>query len=350
MRMCDRCTTSYCVTCVQPFTAWGRPVIAPRPPQPRPASQPPPRVHCSQAAVARTVCKCGAVLSKKQSHCRVTLAHRCQDCRHPLEVKEDRTFFYKCVDKGCKAVLCKGCRSRRLGIEDPATAMIPLPPPAPDDARTQEPSDPEELLAAMRQLPRAYPEPAILWVPRNLQDQVGAMLRQLMVSATIHATSPPGDADAELANELLYHACQILVRPLQKPEGLTPMEQITFAAEVRRRMRSARQGAWLPLVEELQEELAGRSGRRAGGGAGEAADADSMPPHVAQAAALRARAGSLRAAAAVLTARERVPPGPSTDEAIKALFYTSERTPEREERFQRAVSVRKIFQSASTSD
>ena len=104
---------------------------------------------------------------------------------------------------------------------------------------------------------------------------------------------------------------------------------------MRRRVGLARAGNWEQLIKDrLLAQVAESCRLQSGRSNAE----DSMTQARAQAAALRARTGSLRGASALLFGGAPVPPGPETDAAIQNLFHSSARTGQQERELQSALA------------
>ena len=205
----------------------------------------------------------------------------------------------------------------------------------------------EPLLDLLRRLPCAFPHAPILWIPKSLKQQVGAMFQRLVADAAATADSTQGDARAERAHRLCRVAPQLLLRAPSNTHGHADAadphceaKKPTMASIIRERLKLAQQGSWARLVEACLEDLGNaerchveraRLGPR---------DADGkLTPAAAQAAAVKARTGSLRSAAAMLTGLPAVPPGRDTDMAVEALFRTTRLTEEEQADFDSAITA-----------
>ena len=184
----------------------------------------------------------------------------------------------------------------------------------------------DALLNALEELPQAYRLPAVLWVPRSLRPQVAALLRQQLARATSACARPYTDTEARIDVLLLLHLPQLVLRPpgVVPPDASIDDNIASVVSVLRPRARAAREGKWLELVQELIDEFAKRSPSSSPQPPQGADDAE-LSPALAQAVASRARTGALRSAAAMLTGQPAVPPGPTTDAAVRALFHTSPR-------------------------
>ena len=299
----------------------------------------------------RALCRCGSPLTGRNATVQDTsvLCHAC-----------GRHFAYRGWLYGCSAcflLTCKACnkqiaRSQRgsssLGAEaqalpPPPAAALPSPelayPPAQNEPQQQ------ELLELLRQLPHAYRRPALLWIPRAVRPQVASLLRQMLAAATRLAQQPQGSMDAEIAHLLLLHAPQLLLRQMPAKAEVQPRLAAGIVQEIRGRLVLARAGRWSDLVSALLDHLEEEGTDLLVGSQCTRPEAecsfeteDVLPEHFAQAVALKARTGSLRAAAAMLTGGPAVPAGPATDAAIRELFQTSELSDMEHVRLQAALA------------
>ena len=204
-----------------------------------------------------------------------------------------------------------------------------------DQDGSNEESAPVPLLEALRRLPAAYRNAPIIWVPRSVSQQVGSILRQLLDDACKCANAMPGDTAAESAHLLLRNAPQLLLRSLPSDEHQQGECGGGFAAVIRSRLALARAGKWEQLIEEYFVESSQTVTAQRVQSTGAEED---LSPASAQAAALRARTGSLRGAAAILLGGVSVPPGEQTDAAIKELFHANPRSDEEVRDLQQALS------------
>ena len=183
-------------------------------------------------------------------------------------------------------------------------------------------TDLEDLLGRLRRLPDVWPRPPPIWVPRKLKQQVAAMLRESLEVAIGTAGAVDGSLDAEVAHRLARCMPQLFLRsPPSCPEHDVPESwQHSTLRVLRARLRSARSGDWVALVQDALDELAA-----------DAPDADCPPPRAldqaapltqrrAQAAVLRARSGALKSAAAQLTGGPPVPPSNAARTMVEELF------------------------------
>ena len=183
-----------------------------------------------------------------------------------------------------------------------------------------------QFLEKLRALPRACSAAPVLWTPRAVKPQVAAILRCLLRNATRSVAAPIGDLAAEEAQLLLYFAPQLLLR---RPVCSIADQEAesdalpSIATVVRDRVSGARAGSWDALVDEYVAELA-RSTCTPVQHLATCAEAGTLTPAQAQAAAVKARTGSLRAAASILIGGPSVHPSAETDKAIRELFHTSE--------------------------
>ena len=265
---------------------------------------------------------------------RVSQLKRCAGCSAALEY---RKWAYTCED--CEAVMCRRCVAADRG--NPGLPLLDTAQSPPvvdlDDDRAGQLED-VVLLDLLRQLPEAFPRAPMLWVPRRLRRQVGAMLRSRVDEAVKYACCRPGDVSAEVAHRLCRAAPQLLLRA--PPDSMTSDEagdgvgMVGPAAtqEVKQRVRLALQGEWMKLVEMCLSELdAARQAHRQTNALharnSVRDDAGRLTVKGAQSATLKARTASLRGAAAVLTGGPQVPPGPATDSAVQGLFRTDPLSP-----------------------
>ena len=136
-----------------------------------------------------------------------------------------------------------------------------------------------------------------------------------------------------MAHLLLRHTPQLLLhKPPVETQGSRSYPQI-----VAERLRAARQGAWLPLVEQLIVHLVDNPPRPPMARLSE--PSDPVDARQAQAAAVKARHGTLKAAAAALRPSQAVAPSPEVTQAVAGLFQTERRTPDQEAAFQAAMDA-----------
>ena len=201
--------------------------------------------------------------------------------------------------------------------------------PQPDESALQQLlayQDLEALRDTLRALPAVCASTPLLWVPRTVRAPMAAALRSLLTSATRLAGAPEGDCEAEVAHLLLRHAPYLLMRA--PPDSTDEAEETAPAARivelVRQRLKQARAGCWTALAEQACLDAAAST--RPAAARSPQGPADALGPARAQAAAIRARTGSLRGACSLLTGGASVPPGPATDAQVKALFITDQPT------------------------
>jgi hypothetical protein len=184
--------------------------------------------------------------------------------------------------------------------------------------------DQEVLRDALRALPAVSAATPLLWIPRSVRAPIAALLRQLLATATRLAGAVEGDSSAEIAHLLLRHAPYLLLRGLPgEPDEIDECKPAHRIIElIRCRVKLARAESWLELVANAAVDAIAStkpaSARMPQG------PSDPLGPARAQAAAIRARTGSLRGASSLLTGGASVPPGPATDAQIKTMFATSE--------------------------
>ena len=225
-----------------------------------------------------------------------------------------RKWLFACVT--CPLLRCSRC----AWTNNPVPTQASIAPSAAHGPRPA-PEDPAQLLEQLRALPRAYSSPPALWVPRSVRQQVAAELRSLLSQAT-RLLDQPMTQEAELAQLLLYHAPQLLLRSPSRV-GHAATEAGHLQTAVRNRVAHARMGRWNVLATELQADLDEAAAQRdPSGPAPQVGPDEPLSAQRAQAATLRARAGALRSASNILTGRPPVPPGPDTDRQIEALFLT----------------------------
>ena len=195
-------------------------------------------------------------------------------------------------------------------------------PPVSVDQTEQLPE--EALLDALRSLPEASPFQSVLWVPRRSRQAAAAVLRELLASATLHAEAENGRCAAETAHRLLRAAPQILFR--LPPGDLAEMQNKSSGTAVRQRLHRAARGLWKELVEECLQDVAAISVAVMAGSPTRCAARrpEDIPDAALQAAALKSRHGSDKAACQILVGGPPVPPGQETDAKIKKLFRTEQ--------------------------
>ena len=181
----------------------------------------------------------------------------------------------------------------------------------------------EQLFSALRQLPEASPRQTVLWIPRRCRQQASDILRQLLVAATDTLDLPLGSRRAEIDNRLMRASGMLLFRQLpdQKDNaavGCGGGEPGAVATAIRKRLRLAANSQWQELVDDCLSDLQSGPARQSS----PTQAGDSISDGALQAAAVKAKHGSLRGAAAILTSGPRVPPGLETDEKVKQLFRT----------------------------
>ena len=302
-----------------------------------PLLRPPPAAAAAAAAAAvpatgracRITCSvCSGVCQGKQAS-RQDTAGLCSQCQqHPGYRKQ----IYTCLS--CVCFQCSHCAraaqqtSLVREVESPSGVMQPGPPSA--TLTSIEEADRKDLLPALRLLPSAYVAAPLLWVPRSVRSQVGAVLRQLLDEASRLASAENGNEEAETAHLLLRNAPQLLLHwqsnQPQQPEDMASAGCI--AAAIEKRLSLARNGQWDDLIKDY---LAAPAPPRSPGAQASAGADEPLSQARAQAAALRARTGSLRGAASLLTGGAPVPPGPETDDAIKGLFHVSARNAQQQD-------------------
>ena len=241
------------------------------------------------------------------------------------------------------------------GFGDDVPNLPPPPPPPPGEEPPEQPPQQQpssssqpaadaatdaaaavELLSMLRGLPAVYDAAPVLWPPRALRQQVGSQLAALLQRAAATAAAPKHDTTAELAQLLCKHGPQLLLRPppeVDDPDGSTWGQAgrgAKVTTTIRARLQLARQGSWLELARRLRDDYEASLRRRRDDARQRPPGAQQAEPELsraeAQAAATRARTGSTKGAAGILTRGPAVPPGEGTDEAVRALFQTEERT------------------------
>ena len=241
----------------------------------------------------------------------------CRLCPARLEY---RRFAYKCQ---CIASVCKECVSNmRMGESAPVVQHDEGDAEHPPDAHS-----PDDLLAALRQLPEAFPSPPILWVPRRCKAAAAEMLRQLLANAAMHAKASPGNVEAEVAHRLLRAAPQILFRLAPEDDTRATGEdehhyKHTLGA-VRDRLRRAARGLWAEMLLELLAEVNTQVATRRSQPPPRcpALQPEQISDATLQAAALKSRHGSDKGACQLLVGGPAVPPGAETDEKVSNLVF-----------------------------
>ena len=199
---------------------------------------------------------------------------------------------------------------------------------APVDCAIQ--ADQLHLLTRLRQLPRVHNIPPPLWIPKKLKPAVGSALAELLLWAT-SAGETEHSAESEIHVLMAIHGPQLLLRsplpdakdcPVEGAESHGGPAGARYGELVRARLRLLRDGARGQLVEELHDHIASQQGQSKEPRAptAEEEDDDQVSPAKATAAALKARTGSIRAAADILSSGPKVPPGQETKTMIMKLF------------------------------
>ena len=165
-----------------------------------------------------------------------------------------------------------------------------------------------DLLHALQRLPLAFPRPALLWVPRRLRQQIGAILAKLMADVAATMAAPSGDVEAGIAQHVFRVAAQLLLRALPRTpaEGADPAGDApgtAIAVMVRARLLLARKGCWSELVADLaadvQRDMDDSAARLPDAGLPTELEHDGVPripAATAQSAVIRARSGTLKRA------------------------------------------------------
>ena len=207
----------------------------------------------------------------------------------------------------------------------------------------------ETLLAALRQLPEAFPGQPVLWIPRRCKLAAAEVLRSLLTSATDHASAAQGNEEAEIAHRLLRASGQILFRPMARNgEGDRTDEDAEEAPgtcqTIQERLHRAACGKWLELVQECKQDVdltlsARTNTQREAVGAVQAELTDAK----LRAAVVKSRSGSDRGASQILMGGPPVPAGEETDAKVKAQFRTDRLSPaEADELHDALASARRI--------
>ena len=180
------------------------------------------------------------------------------------------------------------------------------------------------------------------------------MLASLTATAAASLAGPVTDTAAQVAVRLCKRAPQILFHsPKMEENEAKQSHAMQTATVIRERLRRARDGQWLELINDLSRECMNHmeelqqaeeaKAKAAGVGAGSPEvfrerDSDELMQQAAQAATIRARTGSYRSAVSILTSGPPVPPGPETDKLVRDLFRSSEPTADEHADFQRALA------------
>ena len=164
------------------------------------------------------------------------------------------------------------------------------------------------LLLLLRQVPATFVASPRLWVPRQVRQQVAAALRELVAGAAATADAAPGDVQAEIAHLLCRAGPQLLLRYPPQPADSEPREGAGPDAVngpgvlllLRARLLKARNGDWKTLVNDLLDDVAvpPTIDQRAQPSTRDASG--SISAATAQAATVKARNGSRRAATDLL--------------------------------------------------
>ena len=177
----------------------------------------------------------------------------------------------------------------------------------------------EELYRLLQDLPDVYPGQTAVWVPRGLKQQAAEILYRLLREANLYATR---DDEQALCRQMLLRAAPILLfRTTHTLEGQAQGGQ-RMTDQLRPRLTAALSGDWHTLVRDALAEIPERRSSVIAAAAQAPAAGDSMLTlGRAQAAAAKARTGSVRAAANILTGAPPVQPSAAATAKIRKLFY-----------------------------
>jgi hypothetical protein len=151
------------------------------------------------------------------------------------------------------------------------------------------------------------------------------VLRGLIQAATDSADAPPGNVAAEIAHRVCRAGPQLLLRygpDARDADAPNPDDAIAplVLQQIRARLRKAQEGDWVGLVQDLLTDSAATAPMQHRATASPLGADGTLTAAVAQAATVKARNGSRKAAADLLIGSPAVPPGPATNAQVRALF------------------------------
>ena len=303
--------------------------------------------------LARLPCwRCEGALQSRQVGARDRFMTVCTECN--AAISQQREHHYRCISSECVLIACGTCytrcaRSRQAVAQAagaPAAALdvvnaadaAGIAPPA---VAVAEPCIPDEL-RKLRMLPGAFPRAPVMWVPRD-SGIADTVLTGLLDDATVHLAATEGDIAAAVALRRCLAGPQLLFRASRHRadkedlEGRPPTPGST-AGDIKQRLRQAVRGEWEQLVDDLLADLREDPGPPAQSMQPAEREPEELDMATLAAAAVKGANGSPRGCADILVGGPPVPPGPETDEKVRALFMSDRRQPIAEQALREGIA------------